>query len=65
MRITYNHEVIELEKQLTLKALIEMQEDITHKAVWLNNAHVPLREFENILIKDGDHVKVIRIRGGG
>ncbi|MBN2796282.1 MAG: sulfur carrier protein ThiS [Clostridia bacterium] len=65
MEVYYNQKKMSVTDDITLKELVELNEDLTHKAVWLNNKHIPLSEFESIHLKPNDHIKVIRIRGGG
>lgn len=64
MKIYYNNKLYELEDGLTILEVIESIEVIEHKAVWLNGKHVALSDFKR-LVKDGDHLKIVRIRGGG
>lgn len=64
MVVFYNNEKLYLEEKISLLELIESRESIEHKAVWLNGEHVRLRDFTKIL-NENDHVKVVRIRGGG
>jgi len=64
MYIYYNNEKVQVQNDATLKSVIEQFEIIEHKAVWLNGQHVPLSDFDRI-VKVNDHIKVVRIRGGG
>jgi len=64
MKIYYNNKLYELEDGLNIFQVIESIEVIEHKAVWLNGKHVALNDFKRP-VKEGDRLKVVRIRGGG
>jgi len=65
MDIYYNNEKIETREGASVFHVIEKQEDVEHKAVWLNGEHLALDAFKTTLLKPHDRLKVVRIRGGG
>jgi thiamine biosynthesis protein ThiS len=65
MKVYYNNQAVDVHDSTTLYELIETQEVIEHKAVWVNGNHVPLETFKSYVLSANDSVKVVRIRGGG
>ncbi len=55
--------------ELTYSKLTELfqkyQMNTTHVAVAVNNAVIPSAELENTILKDGDHIEIVRPVCGG
>ncbi len=64
MIVYYNNKKLEVEDGVTVYQVVEQVEVVEHKAVWLNGKHLVLDAFDTI-VKPNDHIKVVRIRGGG
>lgn len=64
MKVYYNNDEIVIRTGVTLLELVEKTEVIEHKAIWLNGQHIALSAL-TIQLKENDHIKVVRIRGGG
>ena len=67
MEITVNGKKLVLEKEITVKELlqaqkVEMQEYVT---VQINDEFVAKEDFETLTIKDGDTVEFLYFMGGG
>lgn len=65
MHIYYNNKLINIPDASTIFDCLNTQEEIEHKAVWLNGEHISLELFEMTKLKENDRIKVVRIRGGG
>lgn len=66
MKLTLNGEEINLDKQLTIRELIDVYElDISKIAVERNLELVPRSSLDDTVIKEGDDIEIIHFIGGG
>lgn len=65
MLVYYNNQEVDIDIGSSILDLLSSMEAVEHKAVWLNGEHIPLEEFDKVILKVKDRIKVVRIRGGG
>lgn len=65
MIIYFNNMAMDVKVNSTIEEVLKIHGSIEHMAVWKNGDHIILSEFKNIKLNVSDHLKVIRIRGGG
>lgn len=64
--ITLNGERIDIKENMTLSELLnEKQFRVERIAVEYNGAILNKSEFDNIIVKEGDHIEVVSFMGGG
>ena len=64
MNILLNDTAIELPDDYCLKDLLELKR-YRRAAVIINDKHILRRDYENVILKNNDVVKIVRISGGG
>ena len=66
MRILLNGETLELTEPLSLAALVD-REKLANAAcaTEVNKKLVPKRDRSELVLKDGDHVEIVTLVGGG
>ena len=67
MKITVNGKVVILEKEISIKALLEAQkvEMPDYVTVQVNDELVAREDFETLAVKEGDAVEFLYFMGGG
>ena len=65
MQITLNGEARDLDQVCTLVQLIDKLALTGKLAIEINNEVIPRSSFQNVKIKAGDRIEVVRAVGGG
>lgn len=67
MKITINGNSVELEKEVSVKELLELQkvEMPEYVTVQLNEEFLKREDFETLFLKEGDTVEFLYFMGGG
>lgn len=63
--VSVNNGQEELEKGAMVGHLLKSKGLNSRVAVWVNGKQLLLKEYENTQLSEGDHVKILRIVGGG
>ena len=63
--VRINGELLEKDGKSIADVLLDMNINVQHVAVELNEEIVPKAEYDTTILKDGDHVEVVRFVGGG
>ncbi|HDZ40524.1 MAG TPA: MoaD/ThiS family protein [Bacteroidetes bacterium] len=64
MNILLNDTTIEIPDDYCLKDLLKLK-GYRRAAVIINDKHILIREYEKVILKNNDAVKIVRISGGG
>lgn len=67
MKITVNGKEASLEKEITVKELLQVQnvEMPEYVTVQINEEFIQREDFETLLVKEGDSVEFLYFMGGG
>ena len=63
--VRINGESLEKNGKSVTEVLAEMGINVQHVAVELNEEIVPKARYSETILKDGDHVEIVRFVGGG
>ncbi|EWM53417.1 sulfur carrier protein ThiS [Ruminococcus flavefaciens] len=63
--VKVNGELCEKDGKTVTELLADMETDGQRVAVEINEVIVPKAEYDKTVLKDGDHVEVVRFVGGG
>ena len=63
--VRINGESLEKDGKSVTEVLADMGINIQHVAVELNEEIVPKARYGETILKDGDHVEIVRFVGGG
>jgi len=64
MNILLNDTALELPDDYCLKDLLKLKR-YRRAAVIINDKHILIRDYESVILKNNDVVKIVRISGGG
>jgi len=64
MKITYNKKEMELPSEMTVAQFIQ-EKELKRAAVWINGKQLLSAQYDSQMIRDGDHVKILRVVAGG
>ena len=63
--VRINGESLETDGKSVTEVLADMGINVQHVAVELNEIIVPKAKYSETILKDGDHVEIVRFVGGG
>jgi sulfur carrier protein len=63
--VRINGESLEKDGKSVTEVLADMGINVQHVAVELNEEIVPKARYGETILKDGDHVEIVRFVGGG
>ena len=63
--VRINGELLEKDGKSIADVLLDMNINVLHVAVELNEEIVPKAKYSETFLKDGDHVEIVRFVGGG
>ncbi|MBO7472584.1 MAG: sulfur carrier protein ThiS [Ruminococcus sp.] len=63
--VKINGESLEKDGKSVTEVLADMGINVQHVAVELNEEIVPKARYGETILKDGDHVEIVRFVGGG
>ena len=63
--VKINGELLDKDGKNIAEMLADMELNVQHVAVELNEEIVPKAKYSETFLKDGDHVEVVRFVGGG
>jgi sulfur carrier protein len=63
--VRINGELLEKDGKSIADVLLDMNINVQHVAVELNEEIVPKAKYSETFLKDGDHVEIVRFVGGG
>ncbi len=64
MNVILNKKEIELPSEMTVAQLVR-EKQIKRAAVWVNGVQLLASQYESWEIKEGDHIKILRVVAGG